>query len=95
MHTHNRRRYSFKPHNINYGTFNVRGIIEEEDRQTLVKYANKYQLDILAVTEMHIKDECNNFEIGEYILFTVNKEKSTNSHGTGILVKKHLKTKFE
>ena len=44
---------------------------------------------------MHIKDECNNFEIGEYILFTVNKEKSTNSHGTGILVKKHLKTKFE
>ena len=56
--------------------------MEEEDRQTLAKDANKYQLDILAVTETHIKDQCNNFEIGEYILFTVNEEKSTNTHGT-------------
>ena len=36
------------------GTFNVRGIIEDEDRKILVNDAQKYRLEILVVPETHV-----------------------------------------
>ena len=83
------------PHNLNCGAFNVRGIISEKDKQTLVKDAKKYKIDILATPEAHIKGEYNNYEFSDYVLYTENEEESNNTHGTGILIKKDLNPKFE
>ena len=80
---------------MTFGTFNVRGIKEEGERDILLKDAQRYDIDILAIPETHIKDEFNNFNICEYVLYTVNSENSKNTHGTGILIKKILKPKFE
>ena len=65
------------------------------EEKILVKDAIRYKLDIAAITETHIKGESNIYELGNYILYTVNEEESTKTHGTGILVKKELKPKFQ
>ena len=62
---------------------------------TLVRDAVKYKLDIVAITETHITGEYKTYTLGDYILYTVNEENSTNTHGAGILIKKVLNLTFQ
>ena len=78
---------------INCGTLNVRGIITDEERQTLTQDALQYNLHIVSIPETHltedtmeditIKDE--NGEKQSYILYATTK--------TGILTRKDLQPK--
>ena len=81
--------------NLNFGVFNVRGTHEEWEQKILGKDAIKYKLGNAAITETHIKGESNTYTLGDYILYTVNEKESSNTHGTGIIVKKELKPKFQ
>ena len=79
----------------NFGAFNVRGIRNEWEKECLKRDADKYKIDIAAITETHIKAESNIISLGKHILYTVNEVDSTNRHGTGILIKKSLNPKFK
>ena len=80
---------------INCGTLNVRGIITDEERQTLTQDALQYNLHIVSIPETHltedtmeditIKDE--NGEKQSYILYATTK--------TGILTRKDLQPKIQ
>ena len=80
---------------FNFGAFNVRGMRNEWEKECLKRDADKYKIDIAAITETHIKGESNIISLGEHILYTVNEIGSTNRHGTGILIKKSLNPKFK
>ena len=83
------------PNKINFGTFSVRGIHQENDKDDLPNDAKNDNLDIISVSETHIGEETNTYVLKEYVLYTVNGKESKNTHGTGILVKKEFKPKFE
>ena len=61
---------------MTFGTFNVREIKGKEEREVLLKDAQRYDIDILAIPKTHIKNEFSNFNIGEYVLYTVNAKNS-------------------
>ena len=42
-----------------FGTFNVRGIRNQWEKECLKRDADKYKIDIVAITETHIKGESN------------------------------------
>ena len=69
------------PTGLNFGAFNVRGVYQDWEKKDLVEDAKRYDLDISAITETHIGGESNTFEQGQYVLYTVNGEKSKNTHG--------------
>ena len=79
----------------NFGAINVRGIRNEWEKECLKRDADKYKIDIAAITETHIKGESNIISLGKHILYTVNEVDSTNRHATGILIKKSLNSKFK
>ena len=52
---------------FNFGAFNVRGIRNEWEKECLKRDADRYKIDIAAITETHIKGESNIISLGEYI----------------------------
>lgn len=80
--------------NMNIGQFNVRGCKEQHKKDKLFRDFEKYQLDILCLSETHIPEEEDLYENNKYSLFTVNKANSSK-HGAGLLVRSSYKPLFE
>ena len=57
-----------KPKKIKLGTWNLRGIYEEGAIKSLTEEVKRYDLDIVAVQETHLKGN-DIMEVGDYILF--------------------------
>ena len=60
----------------NFGTINVRGIQTKEQKETLVQDLIQHGVEFCSITEHHIPKQEDLFEIGPYIIYTVNEENS-------------------
>ena len=80
--------------NLNIGTLNVRGLNAGDNRRNIFEDLIKYDLDILSITETHIKEEeyLEDFK-NKYTLFSTNKVNDSH-HGVGFLIKTELDPTF-
>ena len=86
---------------LNIGTLNVRGCKEKDQKETVIKDALKYNLDILSITETHIKEELliDNFNVvvnnqqENFTFFSCNQDKNSYG-GIGFIIKKELNPTF-
>ena len=87
----------YRNRNLNIGTLNLRGIQEEHQQKDLANDMTKYNIQIMAVQETHLKGTgCKTIKDDEgnaYKLYYTCKENNTH-HGLGIVVKKHLAPSF-
>ena len=88
---------------FNIGTLNIRGCITNEQQNLATIDAGNYNIDILALTETHIKEETliKNFNVVaadqqkvEYIFFSSNLDNNSFG-GIGFIIKKELNPTFK
>ena len=89
---------------LNIGALNVRGLIGADHEEKLMEDATFYNLDIIALSETHIKREVsqqklkytNNIDSSttNYVLYSCNTE-NNSYHGVGILIKADIQHKFK
>ena len=89
---------------LNIGALNVRGLIGADHEEKLMEDATSYNLDIIALSETHIKREVsqhklkytNNIDSSttNYVLYSCNTE-NNSYHGVGILIKADIQHKFK
>ena len=85
---------------LNIGSLNLRGLLNDDGENKLYKDATFHGLDIIALSETHIKSEqhldllkdSNNKS--EYVLYSTNNL-NDQFHGVGFLVNTKLRPKFE
>ena len=87
---------------LNFGTFNLRGIIKithNDDSQslnlsTVTDDLHRYNIYVLAVQETHFKEEEYSQNEKGYTGYFVNEAGSTK-HGACILIKEHFRPTFK
>ena len=84
------------------GSLNVRGIDKDYEKDTLIRDAMSYKMDVVILAETHISDEetqldmkikDENNRIHEYTLYSTNKG-TVKTHGAGLLIRKELQPKI-
>lgn len=91
--------YKNNLHKLNFGILNVRGCKTTFEKQILAEDAANYDIDILGISETHIKQEDfeeitvykNNKKVEYQLFYTGNN----SNHGVGLLLKKDLKAKVK
>ena len=88
---------------LNIGALNVRGLIGADHEEKLMEDATSYNLDIIALSEAHIKREVSQQKLKytnkidslttNFVLYSCNTE-NNSYHGVGILIKEDIQHKF-
>ena len=76
---------------IKLGTWNVRSIFESGALTNIISISNKYDMEILALQETHLKGN-EITELGKYTLFTSGSE--NRRYGVGFLIKENIRPKI-
>ena len=92
-----------KVHSLNVGTLNVQGCREESKQRNIIDDAFKYNLQILGLTETHVKDEGtttinvkrDNRISRTYQVFFSGIEDTNTFSGTGIAIEDSLHPRFK
>ena len=92
-----------KVHSLNVGTLNVQGCREESKQRNIIDDAFKYNLQILGLTETHVKDEGtttinakrDNKISRTYQVFFSGIEDTNTFSGTGIAIEDSLHPRFK
>ena len=83
---------------LTIGTFNVRGIIQEIDKNRLADDMDKYNLDILGIQETHLRDNgiinITSQKGNKYTMF-YNGPADHSHHGTAIVTKECMTPEFK
>ena len=86
------------PKSINIGTLNVRGLQTEQSKEDLANDMDKYNIQILAVQETHLKGTgtitIRSSNRKTYKLYYTSKE-DNNYHGVGIVISNDMVAGFD
>ena len=80
--------------NLKIGCLNTRGCSKIEQLNELCDDAGKFNLDILAISETHIKEECFTQDLKSHTIYSTNNINNSFG-GTGFIIKKDLKPIFQ
>ena len=89
---------------LNIGALNVRGLIGADHEEKLMEDATSYNVDIIALSETHIKREVSQQKLKytnkidslttNFVLYSCNTE-NNSYHGVGMLIKEGIQHKFK